>query len=134
MLSSRQYERKFVEVLNFLKVKPFLMVLVMVILFTAALLFVFYLCNFVLSCKDFYKNKISSFECGFVSIGKIQNSFSIHFFIMILIFVIFDLEVVIFVGILISDVSSLISFLLLLLFILGGFYIEWWYGKLIWLI
>nr|QPF22253.1 NADH dehydrogenase subunit 3 [Ophidascaris sp. CYZ-2020] len=110
------------------------MVLVMVILFTVVLLLVFYLGNFVLSCKDFYKNKISSFECGFVSVGKIQNSFSIHFFIMMLMFVIFDLEVVMFVGILVSDLSSLISFLILLFFIMGGFYMEWWYGKLVWLV
>nr|YP_001905894.1 NADH dehydrogenase subunit 3 [Toxocara canis]CAL69963.1 NADH dehydrogenase subunit 3 [Toxocara canis] len=109
-------------------------VLVMVIFFTLLLLVIFYLGNFVLSCKDFYKNKISSFECGFVSVGKIQNSFSIHFFIMMLMFVIFDLEVVMFVGVLVSDVSSLVSFLLLMLFILGGFYMEWWYGKLVWLI
>nr|AEO72450.1 NADH dehydrogenase subunit 3 [Toxocara canis]BAV82871.1 NADH dehydrogenase subunit 3 [Toxocara canis] len=109
-------------------------VLVMVIVFTLLLLVIFYLGNFVLSCKDFYKNKISSFECGFVSVGKIQNSFSIHFFIMMLMFVIFDLEVVMFVGVLVSDVSSLVSFLLLMLFILGGFYMEWWYGKLVWLI
>lgn len=103
----------------------------MVILFTVFLLLVFYLGNFVLSCKDFYKNKISSFECGFVSVGKIQNSFSLHFFIMILMFVIFDLEVVMFVGILVSDLSSLISFIILLFFIIGGFYMEWWYGKLV---
>lgn len=96
----------------------------MVIGFTLLLLVVFYLGNFVLRCKDFYKNKISSFECGFVSVGKIQNSFRIHFFIMMLMFVIFDLEVVIFIGVLISDVSSLVSFLLLLLFIFGGFYME----------
>nr|QCG69218.1 NADH dehydrogenase subunit 3 [Toxascaris leonina] len=111
-----------------------MIVLVMVVLFTVCLLVVFYLGNFVLSCKDFYKNKISSFECGFVSVGKIQGSFSIHFFIMMLMFVIFDLEVVMFVGILVSDLNSLISFFMLLLFILGGFYMEWWYGKLVWLI
>lgn len=96
----------------------------MVIVFTLLLLVIFYLGNFVLRCKDFYKDKISSFECGFVSVGKIQNSFSIHFFIMILMFVIFDLEVVMFVGVLVSDVSSLVSFLLLMLFISGGFYME----------
>lgn len=96
----------------------------MVIIFTLVLLLVFYFGNFVLRCKDFYKNKISSFECGFVSVGKIQNSFRIHFFIMMLMFVIFDLEVVMFIGILVSDTSSLVRFFLLLLFILGGFYIE----------
>lgn len=80
------------------------------------------------------KNKISAFECGFASVGKIQNSFRIHFFIMILIFVIFDLEIVIFLGILVSDIRSYIRFILMFIFILGGFYMEWWYGKLVWVI
>lgn len=88
----------------------------------------------MLSIKDIGKNKLSAFECGFVSVGKIQNSFRIHFFIIILIFVIFDLEIVIFLGILVSDINSIVSFTLLILFIVGGFYIEWWYGKLIWVI
>ena len=78
--------------------------------------------------------KISAFESGFISVGKIQNSFSIHFFIIILIFVIFDLEIVIFLGLLVSDVSSFVRFLILIMFIFGGFYMEWWYGKLIWVI
>lgn len=59
-----------------------------------------------------------------MSIGKIQNSFRIHFFIIILIFVIFDLEIVIFLGILVSDISSIISFFLIFIFVFGGFYIE----------
>ena len=69
-------------------------------------------------------SKISSFECGFISLGKVQNSFSIHFFIVILMFVIFDLEVVIFLGILIADFFTMVSFILLLFFVLGGFYME----------
>nr|YP_009161985.1 NADH dehydrogenase subunit 3 [Litoditis aff. marina PmI]AKS28835.1 NADH dehydrogenase subunit 3 [Litoditis aff. marina PmI] len=111
-----------------------MLILLMVLCFTLILLLVFYLINFLLSIKDFNKNKISSFESGFVSVGKIQNSFSIHFFIMMLMFVIFDLEIVMFLGILVSDMSSFISFLMMFSFILGGFYMEWWYGKLIWVI
>lgn len=84
--------------------------------------------------KDLNKNKNSSFECGFVRVGIIQNSFRIHFFIIILIFVIFDLEIVIFLGILVSDFNSFLRFSFIILFILGGFYIEWWYGKLIWVV
>jgi NADH-ubiquinone oxidoreductase chain 3 len=80
--------------------------------------------NFVLRIKDLSNNKIGAFESGFVRVGKIQNSFSIHFFIIILIFVIFDLEIVMFLGILVSDMSSFISFLIMFIFILGGFYIE----------
>nr|AJL34385.1 NADH dehydrogenase subunit 3 [Caenorhabditis nigoni] len=111
-----------------------MLVLIMVLLFTLVLLLAFYVINFVLSIKDMGKNKISAFECGFVSVGKIQNSFSIHFFIMMLMFVIFDLEIVMFLGILVSDLSSYVSFLLMFVFILGGFYMEWWYGKLVWVI
>nr|YP_009162009.1 NADH dehydrogenase subunit 3 [Litoditis aff. marina PmIII]AKS28859.1 NADH dehydrogenase subunit 3 [Litoditis aff. marina PmIII] len=111
-----------------------MMILMMVLCFTLILLMVFYLLNFLLSIKDMSKNKLSSFESGFVSVGKIQNSFSIHFFIMMLMFVIFDLEIVMFLGILVSDMSSFISFILMFMFILGGFYMEWWYGKLVWVI
>nr|QNJ60266.1 NADH dehydrogenase subunit 3 [Phasmarhabditis hermaphrodita]QNJ60268.1 NADH dehydrogenase subunit 3 [Phasmarhabditis hermaphrodita]QNJ60270.1 NADH dehydrogenase subunit 3 [Phasmarhabditis hermaphrodita]QNJ60272.1 NADH dehydrogenase subunit 3 [Phasmarhabditis hermaphrodita]QNJ60274.1 NADH dehydrogenase subunit 3 [Phasmarhabditis hermaphrodita] len=111
-----------------------MLTLLMVLVFTLILLFVFYLVNFLMSIKDLNKNKISAFECGFVSVGKIQNSFSIHFFIMMLMFVIFDLEIVMFLGVLVSDMSSFISFLLMFLFIFVGFYMEWWYGKLIWVI
>jgi hypothetical protein len=41
-----------------------------------------------------------------------------------LMFVIFDLEIVIFLGILISDFSGFLRFFFIFLFILGGFYIE----------
>lgn len=102
--------------------------------FTSILLVVFYLINFLIRVKDINKNKISAFECGFVRVGKIQNSFRIHFFIIMLMFVIFDLEIVIFLGIIVSDIRSFYRFLVIILFIIGGFYIEWWYGKLIWVI
>ena len=78
--------------------------------------------------------KINAFESGFIRVGKIQNSFRIHFFIIMLIFVIFDLEIVIFLGLIISDIRSIVRFFMLIIFIFGGFYIEWWYGKLIWII
>lgn len=110
------------------------MVLIIVFSFTLILLVVFYLINFLLSIKDFNKNKSGAFESGFVRVGIIQNSFRIHFFIIILMFVIFDLEIVIFLGILISDFNSFFRFLIIMVFIFGGFYIEWWYGKLIWVI
>lgn len=106
----------------------------MVLGFTLILLVAFYLINFLLRIKDLTKNKIRAFERGFVRVGKIQNSFRIHFFIIILIFVIFDLEIVIFLGILVSDMNSFIRFIIMFVFILGGFYMEWYYGKLIWVI
>nr|YP_003433881.1 NADH dehydrogenase subunit 3 [Oesophagostomum dentatum]ACX85155.1 NADH dehydrogenase subunit 3 [Oesophagostomum dentatum]BAV82769.1 NADH dehydrogenase subunit 3 [Oesophagostomum dentatum]CAQ56161.1 NADH dehydrogenase subunit 3 [Oesophagostomum dentatum] len=108
--------------------------LLFVVLFTLFLLLVLYGANFAMSVKKNDLLKVNAFESGFISVGKIQNSFSIHFFIMMLMFVIFDLEIVMFLGLLVSDVSSIVSFIMLMLFIFGGFYMEWWYGKLVWVI
>nr|YP_010519814.1 NADH dehydrogenase subunit 3 [Parazoniolaimus collaris]UXP34591.1 NADH dehydrogenase subunit 3 [Parazoniolaimus collaris] len=108
--------------------------LLFVVLFSLFLLILLYMLNFAMSIKSGSLSKVNAFESGFLSVGKIQNSFSIHFFIMMLMFVIFDLEIVMFLGLLISDASSIISFLMLMLFIFGGFYMEWWYGKLIWVV
>ena len=110
------------------------MVYLIVIFFALVLLFLLYFLNFFIRVKVFDGLKLGSFESGFASVGKVQNSFSIHFFIIMLIFIIFDLEVVLFLGLLISDFSSFLSFFLLIFFILGGFYMEWYMGKLIWLI
>nr|UFQ24449.1 NADH dehydrogenase subunit 3 [Pingus sinensis] len=105
-----------------------------VVFFTLFFLLVFYVFMFVLSSKDFYSMKLGAFECGFVGLGKLQNSFSIHFFLVMLMFIIFDLEVVMFLGVMISDFSLILSFLCLFVFVLGGFYMEWAYGKLTWLV
>ena len=94
------------------------------LVFSLILVVVFYMLNFFLSLKSFYLIKNSSFERGFERIGKIHNSFSIHFFIIMLIFVIFDLEVVILLGFLVSSYYSLVMFYLIFFFILFGFYIE----------
>jgi len=85
---------------------------------------VFYVLNFFLSLKFFSEVKMSPFESGFERIGKIHSSFRIHFFIIILIFVIFDLEVVILIGFLVRDLGFFINFTLIIFFVMGGFYME----------
>lgn len=102
----------------------FILVLLVVIFITLFLLVMLYFLNFFLRIKKVELLKVGAFESGFVRVGKIQNSFSIHFFIMMLIFVIFDLEIVMFLGLMISDNSSLVGFLIMMLFIFGGFYME----------
>nr|YP_008145674.1 NADH dehydrogenase subunit 3 [Ascaridia columbae]AGI96027.1 NADH dehydrogenase subunit 3 [Ascaridia columbae] len=109
-------------------------VLLMMGMFLLFLCGIFYLLNFFLSSKELSFEKISTFESGFSSVSVIQNSFSIHFFIMMLMFVIFDLEVVMLLGAMVSDIGSLVSLFMLMIFVGGGFYMEWWYGKLIWML
>ena len=96
----------------------------LVLFFCLVLVGVLYMGEFILSIKDYKVGKVAAFERGFKGFGKIQNSFRIHFFVMILMFVIFDLEVVIFLGILISDLSAIVSFVFLFFFVIGGFYME----------
>ena len=106
----------------------------MVIFFSAIFVAMFYAINALISRKSLTANKVSAYECGFATVGKIQSRFRIHFFVIILLFVLFDLEVVMFIGVLVADTNSLATFLLLLLFIMGGFYMEWYYGKLRWVV
>nr|YP_010286273.1 NADH dehydrogenase subunit 3 [Aphelenchoides medicagus]UKS08876.1 NADH dehydrogenase subunit 3 [Aphelenchoides medicagus] len=100
--------------------------------FSMLLVFILYLLNFFISKKNFFLAKNSSFESGFLSVGKIQKSFSIHFFIIMLMFVVFDVEIVMILGFVISDMSFFFSFFLIFLFILLGLYMEWYYLKLVW--
>nr|ANG44574.1 NADH dehydrogenase subunit 3 [Angiostrongylus cantonensis] len=106
----------------------------MVVLITFLLILLLYMVCFLMSLKENNLNKVNSFESGFLSLVKIQNSFSIHFFVLMLMFVIFDLEIVMFLGLLVVDVSLVVSFFMLFLFVLGGFYMEWFFGKLIWVV
>jgi NADH:ubiquinone oxidoreductase subunit 3 (subunit A) len=111
-------------ILSRLKTILFIFILLFLFFFSFFLVVVFYLLNFLLSFKTFYLIKNSSFERGFERIGKVHNSFRIHFFIIILMFVIFDLEVVMLLGFLISSYYSFYIFFLIFLFVFGGFYIE----------
>jgi len=99
-------------------------VVIFVLLICLLLIGVLYVGEFFLSIKELKFGKITAFERGFKGFGKIQNSFRIHFFVIMLIFVIFDLEVVMFLGILISDLSAIVSFVFLFCFVIGGFYME----------
>nr|YP_011035804.1 NADH dehydrogenase subunit 3 [Halicephalobus mephisto]WRI60235.1 NADH dehydrogenase subunit 3 [Halicephalobus mephisto] len=110
------------------------MILLFISFLSIFLVLVFYMLNFFLSFKFYLLSKNSSFESGFESIGKVHNSFSIHFFIIMLMFVIFDLEVVMLLGFLLSNYMYIINFFLILFFIMFGFYMEWYFGKLMWII
>nr|CAD90567.1 NADH dehydrogenase subunit 3 [Strongyloides stercoralis] len=107
-------------------------VLFLVTLFSFLFVFFFYLFVCFASFFDFYFCKSTSFESGFMSVGLIQNSFSIHFFVIMIMFVVFDLEIVIFIGILISDLNSFVCFFFLFFFLFLFFYMEWYYGKPVW--
>lgn len=75
-----------------------------------------------------FPDSISSYECGFEPVGHSYSRFCIKFFLLAIIYIIFDIEVAFLVpGLFISCLA--LSFTLIL--ILGLFY-EYGYGGLDW--
>lgn len=97
--------------------------------------FVFSFFLFILGIiiRDFDERRIDrmrSFECGFVSITSSKNTFSVQFFLVAIIFLVFDVEIAIllpFPLILVGNVGLRVVILLfmVLVLVLFGLYYEW---------
>nr|AIZ58414.1 NADH dehydrogenase subunit 3 [Nodularia douglasiae]BCL84907.1 NADH dehydrogenase subunit 3 [Nodularia douglasiae biwae] len=84
------------------------------------------------------REKVSPFECGFDPIGSSRVPFSLRFFLLAVIFVVFDVEIVLLFPVVmmmgscwmwISSYLALLGFLVLLF---GGVVHEWREGSLEW--
>lgn len=76
--------------------------------------------------------RIGSYECGFERVGGIRLNFRVHFFIVLIIFALFDLEVIFLIGFLLG--GSLIIFLLIIVIIYSTYYLEVYLGSLVWIV
>nr|AYP41008.1 NADH dehydrogenase subunit 3 [Nodularia douglasiae] len=84
------------------------------------------------------REKVSPFECGFDPIGSSRVPFSLRFFLLAVIFVVFDVEIVLLFPVVmmmgscwmwIGSYLALLGFLVLLF---GGVVHEWREGSLEW--
>jgi NADH:ubiquinone oxidoreductase subunit 3 (subunit A) len=48
---------------------------------------------YVISPKQPAEQKLSSYECGFEPYGNARSTFDIHFYLVAIIFIVFDVEV-----------------------------------------
>nr|YP_010400332.1 NADH dehydrogenase subunit 3 [Indothais sacellum]UQS76031.1 NADH dehydrogenase subunit 3 [Indothais sacellum] len=83
------------------------------------------------------REKSSPFECGFDPIKSARLPFSLRFFLLAIIFLIFDVEIVLLFPILISMTSSfsfavVISLFIFLMILIVGLFHEWNEGSLDW--
>nr|AXS65149.1 NADH dehydrogenase subunit 3 [Cleridae sp. 2 KM-2017] len=83
------------------------------------------------------REKNSPFECGFDPKSSARMPFSLHFFMIAMIFLIFDVEItLIFPLIMIMNITTMINYIMissfLLLILLLGLYHEWNQGALDW--
>ena len=76
------------------------------------------------------KEKASPFECGFDPSGLTRLSFCIKFFMVSVIFLVFDVEIALIIPMLFSS-AMVLTFIGFLIF--GAIY-EWLYGGLDWLV
>nr|YP_009828730.1 NADH dehydrogenase subunit 3 [Hemerobius japonicus]QJC58962.1 NADH dehydrogenase subunit 3 [Hemerobius japonicus] len=92
----------------------------------------------ILSKKTFYdREKNSPFECGFDPKCSARLPFSLHFFLIAIIFLVFDVEIALILPIImIMNMSNLILWttisIYFLLILLMGLYHEWNQGALEW--
>src|SRR5246127_1330702 len=87
------------------------------------------LANFILAPNNPYKEKDSVFECGFHSfLGQNRTQFSISFFIFALLFLLFDLEILLIYPYIVSaytnDIYGLLIMLIFFLILTLGFTFE----------
>jgi NADH-quinone oxidoreductase subunit A len=91
---------------------------------------------FLLAKRHPDKEKNSPYECGFEGVGKVRNEFDIQFYLIAILFIIFDLEIAFLFPFAVSlrtigifGFWSMIAFLILLTI---GFIYEWKRGALEW--
>nr|UPX88362.1 NADH dehydrogenase subunit 3 [Renocera pallida] len=83
------------------------------------------------------REKASPFECGFDPSSSARLPFSLRFFLIAIIFLVFDVEIAILLPmILLINISSLMSWLVVssffIMILLAGLYHEWNQGMLDW--
>uniref|UniRef100_UPI0030DF5638 NADH dehydrogenase subunit 3 n=1 Tax=Epuraea terminalis TaxID=1553310 RepID=UPI0030DF5638 len=92
----------------------------------------------LISKKTFYdREKSSPFECGFDPKNSARLPFSLHFFLIAIIFLIFDVEITLLLPMIVSlKMSNIINFSLtstfFILILLLGLFHEWNQGSLNW--
>lgn len=92
--------------------------------------------SFILSIDNPDSEKLSAYECGFNPYEDAHNVFDVRFYIIAILFLVFDLEAAFFFPWCISfsllDVSSLFGMIDFLVELLVGFIYAWLVGALEW--
>nr|YP_089683.1 NADH dehydrogenase subunit 3 [Clymenella torquata]AAU20746.1 NADH dehydrogenase subunit 3 [Clymenella torquata] len=88
------------------------------------------------SLTNYEREKLTSFECGFDPMGNARTPFSLRFFLLAVIFLVFDIEIVLLLPMPIlykfSPIHMILPILLFLLILLAGTAHEYNEGSLDW--
>ena len=88
----------------------------------------------VVSEKKLDLEKLSAYECGFDPFGDARHTFSIKFYLVAILFIIFDLEIVFLFpwSITLNSYQAFYSMVYFLIILTIGFIYEWKRGALDW--
>ena len=96
----------------------------------------FIILNFLFSPKNPYPEKLSAYECGFEAFGDSRMEFDVRFFLVAILFIIFDLEIAFLFPWAISlghlGALGFWSMMIFLFVLTIGFIYEWKKGALEW--
>ena len=92
--------------------------------------------SFIVAKKDSYAEKLSTYECGFEPFADTRGKFDVKFYLVAILFIIFDLEIVFLFpwAVSLGELGALgfWSMMFFLLILTIGFIYEWKKGALEW--
>nr|YP_010451261.1 NADH dehydrogenase subunit 3 [Phoxocampus belcheri]UTV01068.1 NADH dehydrogenase subunit 3 [Phoxocampus belcheri] len=111
--------------------------LTMILMITVLLSTILALVSFWLPQMNPDPEKLSPYECGFNPLGSARSPFSLRFFLVAILFLLFDLEIALLLPLpwgtqLLSPTSTLICASLVLTLLILGLVYEWIQGGLEW--
>lgn len=108
--------------------------LTLFILFIPVLVLVLLVINQFTAVSKPYSEKVSPYECGFTPLGDARQKFSIQFYLVAILFIVFDIEVLfLFPFAVVLYESSIVAFWVAIIFLIIltiGFVYEWSKGAL----
>lgn len=92
--------------------------------------------SYVLSIQNESTSKLSSYECGFDPFEDARNIFDVHFYLVAILFLVLDLEVMFLfpwaVSLNVIGLKGFIGMVIFLVILTVGFFYEWRLGALEW--
>nr|ADB92004.1 NADH dehydrogenase subunit 3 [Ammothea hilgendorfi] len=101
------------------------------------LMIILFMMSFIISKKaTMDMEKISPFECGMNPLNNFSTPFSIQFFLIAVLFMIFDVEIALIIPLPLTLMNNLLNlfisnYMFLIILLIGLFY-EWYNGALEW--
>jgi len=115
--------------------KDYLPIIIFLII-ALGLSFAFVFLNFIMSPKKPDPEKLSAYECGFEPFNDSRMEFDVRFYLVAILFIIFDLEIAFLFPWAISlgkiGLFGFISMMIFLFILTVGFIYEWKKGALDW--